>query len=279
MSKDAGDVAVPPMEPLIDTHAHLDDPRLRGRLPEVLARARAAGVVQAVAVATTAADSADVVALAAAHPGVFATVGYQPNNVAEAVEGDWERIAALVDSPRVVALGETGLDRYWDRAPFDLQQQWFQRHLDLARERDLPVVIHCRECEADIVAQLAAMGGPVRGVLHSFTGDRRQAEAFLELGLHLSFAGMLTFANKSLDALREAAAHVPADRLLVETDSPYLAPVPRRGKANEPAYVAWTARKLAEIRGVTEAELAQTVTANARALFRLPPTDLLDGPR
>ena len=265
----------PPLGPLVDTHAHLDDPRLRPHLKEVLARARRAGVVQVVAIATTAADSADVVAIAGEHSGVFAAVGFQPNNVAEAVEGDWERIVALADTPRVVALGETGLDRYWDRAPFPLQQEWFQRHLDLARERDLPVVIHCRECEADVASQLAAMGGPVRGVLHSFTGNREQAEAFLELGLHISFAGMLTFANKALDGLREAAAAVPTGRLLVETDSPYLAPHPVRGRGNEPAFVTWTARKLAELRGVPEEELARAVAANARSLFRLPEDDVL----
>ncbi|MDG3005105.1 TatD family hydrolase [Paludisphaera mucosa] len=268
----------PPLEPLVDTHAHLDDPRMRPHLGEILARARRAGVVQVVAIGTTAADSADVAAIAGEQPGVFAAVGFQPNNVVDAVAGDWGRIVELAARPRVVALGETGLDRHWDRSPFGLQQEWFQRHLDLARERDLPVVIHCRECEADVVAQLAGMGGPVRGVLHSFTGGREQAEAFLGLGLHISFAGMLTFANKNLDALREAAAAVPLDRLLVETDSPYLTPHPLRGRGNEPAFVTWTARKLAEIHGVSDLELARIVTANARALFRLPDADLILAP-
>ena len=203
-----------------------------------------------VAIGTTAADSAEVVAIAAAHPGVFAAVGVQPNHVAEAVEGDWERIVALATGPRVVAIGETGLDRYWDRAPFELQQVWFGRHLRLAHDLDLPVVIHCRNCEADIAAQLAELGRPVRGVLHSFTGTIDDARRFCELGLHISFAGMLTFKNKGLDALRAAAAAVPLDRLLVETDSPYLSPDPVRGRSNQPAHVAWTARKLAEVRGV-----------------------------
>ncbi|WP_165070199.1 TatD family hydrolase [Paludisphaera rhizosphaerae] len=265
----------PPLEPLVDTHAHLDDARLRTELGEILGRARRAGVVQVVAIGTTAADSADVVAIAGEHPGVFAAVGFQPNNVVDAVDGDWERIVGLASAPRVVALGETGLDRHWDRTPFPLQQEWFQRHIDLARERDLPLVIHCRECEADVAAQLAAAGGPVRGVLHSFTGTPEQAETFLSLGLHISFAGMLTFANKGLEALREAAAAVPLDRLLVETDSPYLAPHPLRGRGNEPAFVTWTARKLAELRGIPERDLALAVTANARSLFRLPESDAL----
>lgn len=265
----------PPLEPLIDTHAHLDDARLRPELGEILGRARRAGVVQVVAIGTTAADSADVVAIAGEHPGVFAAVGFQPNNVVDAIDGDWERIVELASAPRVVALGETGLDRHWDRTRFPLQQEWFQRHIDLARERDLPLVIHCRECEADVAAQLAASGGPVRGVLHSFTGTPEQAETFLALGLHISFAGMLTFANKGLEALREAAAAVPLDRLLVETDSPYLAPHPLRGRGNEPAFVTWTARKLAELRGIPERDLALAVTANARSLFRLPESEAL----
>lgn len=265
----------PPFGPLVDTHAHLDDDRLRSNLAEVLDNARAAQVVQIIAIATTAADSARVLDLAGEHPGVFATVGFQPNNVAEAVDGDWERIVELAKRPRVVALGETGLDRYWDFAPFNLQQDWFDRHLRLAHELDLPVVIHCREADADVVAQLSALGRPVRGVLHSFTGSTADAERFLDLGLHISFAGMLTFNTRKLDALRAAAAAVPVDRLLVETDSPYLSPHPFRGRPNQPARVAWTARKLAEVHGLTPEELAEATTANARRLFGLPDDDVL----
>lgn len=267
--------APPPFGPLVDTHAHLDDDRLRSNLAAVLETARSARIAQIIAVATTAADSPRTLALAEAHPGVFATVGFQPNNVAEAVEGDWDRIAELARRPRVVALGETGLDRYWDFAPFDLQQDWFDRHLRLAGELGLPVVIHCREAEADVAAQLAALNRPVRGVLHSFTGSIADAERFLELGLHISFAGMLTFGNKKLDALRAAAASIPLDRLLVETDSPYLSPHPLRGRPNQPAHIAWTALKLAELVGLTPGELAAVTTANARKLFALPDDDIL----
>lgn len=265
----------PPFGPLVDTHAHLDDDRLRSNLAEVLQTSRAAGVAQIIAVATTAADSARVVGLAGDHPGVFATVGFQPNNVAEAVEGDWDRIVELARAPRVVALGETGLDRHWDFTPFDQQQDWFDRHLRLAWELDLPVVIHCREAEADVVDQLAALNRPIRGVLHSFTGSIADAERFLELGLSVSFAGMLTFNNKKLDALRAAAASIPLDRLLVETDSPYLSPHPLRGRPNQPAHIAWTALKLAEILGLTPGELATITTTNARRLFALPDDDVL----
>ena len=190
---------------------------------------------------------------------------------------DWAAVVDLAERPEVVAIGETGLDRYWDRTPFPVQQEWFDRHLELAHQRDLPVVIHCRDCQRDIIEQLRSLGRPVRGVLHSFTGTWDDAQAFLDLGLHLSFAGMLTFTNKSLDALRDVAARVPLDRLLVETDSPYLSPHPFRGKTNEPARVALTARRLAEIRGISPAELARITTANARRLFGLPDDSILGG--
>lgn len=267
-----------PAAGLVDTHAHLQDPALAGDLAAVLARARGAGVTQVLVIGTTAADSAEAVAQAGAHSGVFAVVGVQPNHTAEAAEGDWERVVELAGSPGVVALGETGLDRYWDYAPFALQQDWFDRHLALAHERGLPVVIHCRDCEADIVEQLARLGRPVRGVLHSFSGTWDQARAFLDLGLHVSFSGMVTFSNRKLDALREAAARVPLDRLLVETDSPYLSPHPHRGATNEPARVALTAGRIAELRGLTLDELAGATTRNARLLFDLPPDALLTPP-
>jgi TatD DNase family protein len=267
-----------PAPPLIDTHAHLDDPKLAADLDAVLARAQQAGVAQVLAVGTTAVDSASTLELSRRHPGVFAAVGIQPNHVAEARPGDWERIVALADDPRVAAVGETGLDRYWDYTPFPLQQDYFDRHLALARAQALPVVIHCRDCERDIIDQLARQGGPVRGVLHSFTGTWDDAQAFLALGLHLSFAGMITFANKALDPLRDVAARVPADRLLVETDSPYLSPHPHRGRTNEPARVAVTAARLAQLRGLDPADLARLTTANARCLFALPDEPTLSAP-
>ncbi len=264
---------------LVDTHAHLDDGRLRGDLGGVLARARAAGVGQVVAIGTTAQDSGDVADLAEEHPGVFAAVGVHPNEAADAdPRSGWARVVGLAARPRVVAIGETGLDRHRDRTPFPVQQHWFGLHLDLARDRDLPVVIHSREAEDDILAQLAALGRPIRGVLHSFTGDWDRARSFLDLGLYLSFAGMLTFANRALDPLREAAARAPLDRVLVETDSPYLTPHPFRGQVNEPARVALSAARLAELRGLTPEELARATTANARRLFALPAEDLILGP-
>ncbi len=254
--------------PLVDTHAHLADPRLLARLAEVLISARSAGVNRMIAVGTTALDSRSVVAIAREHPEVSAAVGIHPNEAVEATEADWMAILALAADPAVAAIGETGLDRHWDRTPFPLQQDFFGRHLDLAHDLGLPVIIHSRDCHRDIVAQLAGLGRPVVGVSHSFTGTWDEAQELLALGLHISFAGMLTFANKSLDPLREAAAQVPADRLLVETDSPYLSPAPHRGKPNEPARVIHTAARLAEVRGIPLRELADLTTGNARRLFQ-----------
>jgi TatD DNase family protein len=266
----------PPVQgPLVDTHAHLSDPRLQEDLEGVLDRARAAGLIQMIAIGTTAADSARVIEIAAGHPGVFAAVGVQPNHVAETQEGDWPRIVELAARGRVVAIGETGLDRYWDHTPFAQQQEWFDRHLKLASKLDLPVVIHCRDCEADLIEQLAQGQEPIRGVLHSFTGTWDDAQQFLELGLYISFAGMVTFSNKSLDTLRAVACRVPLDRLLIETDSPYLSPQPVRGRPNQPSHLAWTSQFLAGVVGLSPAEFAGQTTANARRLFALPATDTL----
>jgi TatD DNase family protein len=254
--------------PLFDTHAHLDDERFRADLPAVLERAAAAGVTRVLCVATTAADSDHCVRIAGEFPLVWASVGIQPNHVAEAGPDDWAAVERLAAAPRVVALGETGLDRHWDFTPFLQQEDYFARHLALARRTGLPVVIHCREAEADVVRMLREdydRHGPVKGVLHSFTGDGPTAEACLAMGLYVSFAGMVTY--KNAQELRDVAARVPADRLLVETDSPYLAPVPVRGKRNEPAYVAHTAALLAQVRGVPANELADQTTRNALTLF------------
>lgn len=263
------------MNALIDTHAHLDDPGLPGALPAVLDRARAAGLVNIVAIGTTAASSVHTVEIASLHGGVFAAVGIQPNHGAEAAPGDWERVVELAGASRVVAVGETGLDRYWDFTPFPLQQDLFDHHLALARERDLPVVIHCRNAERDVISQLERQSLPTRGVLHSFTGTWDHAQAFLALGLHISFAGMVTFKSKGLDELRQVAVRLPLDRLLVETDSPYLSPHPYRGQPNEPARVAVTAARIAELRGLDPVDLARATTANARRVFALPESDLL----
>lgn len=202
-------------------------------------------------------------------PELYAAVGIQPNNCAEAGDDDWQQIVEMVSHPRVVALGETGLDRYWDFTPIDLQCDYLRRHLRLAVEHELPVIIHCREAEADLLPTLRET--PVRGLLHAFSGDAAFAEECLGLGLYISFAGMVTYKNKKFVTLREAAKLVPEDRLLIETDSPYLVPHPLRGKQkrNEPALVVHTAEALAQLRGVDPTELAAVTTANARRLFGL----------
>ena len=260
------------MVQLVDTHAHLDDEAFEGRLDAVMGRAAEAGVTQVVAVGTTAESSDQVVRLAAGDSRLFAAVGIQPNYVAEAVVGDWERICELAGSAKeVVAIGETGIDHHWDFSPRELQQTFFDQHLQLAAERGLPVIIHMRNSGQAIVDQLRrfAAGGAVAGVMHSFTGDLRLMEQCLELGLHISFAGMVTF-KKSHD-LRDVARQVPADRLLVETDAPYLSPEPFRGKRpNEPARLVHTAECLAGARNMSLEELAGLTTDNARRLFRLP---------
>jgi TatD DNase family protein len=255
---------------LIDTHAHLDDERFRDDLPAVLERAAAAELAHVLTVGIDRATSAAAVRLAEAHLLLSAVVGIQPNHVAEVQPGDWEAILALVAHPKVVAVGETGLDRHWDRAPFPLQEEYFARHLTLSRTVGKPVVIHCREAEADVVRVLRddfEKHSQVRGVMHSFTGDAATARACLEMGLYVSFAGMVTFKNAA--ALREVAATIPLDRLLVETDSPYLAPVPFRGQRNEPAHVVHTANCLACVFGVAPEVIAERTTRNARTLFGL----------
>lgn len=257
---------------VIDTHAHLDDDKFAGDVAEVITRAAAAGLQCVVTIGTDAVTSARNVELAMRFPMLRSAVGIQPNHVADAQPGDWGIILKLVKNPTCVAVGETGLDRYWDRAPFALQEDYFARHLALARETQKPVVIHCREAEADVVRMLRTefdANGPIAGVMHSFTGDATTAKACLELGLYISFAGMLTY--KNAENLRQVATTIPLDRLLVETDSPYLAPVPHRGKRNEPAYVVHTADCLANVLGVSRDVVDQSTTRNAIALFGLKP--------
>jgi TatD DNase family protein len=259
--------------PLVDTHCHLDQEEFDADRDAAIERAHQAGVEAIVTVGTTAVSSEVTVELAATHRGVFAAVGIQPNYAAQAEPGDWERVVTLVDKPKVVALGETGLDRHWDHSPFDIQQDYFDRHLRLSQDRDLPFVVHTRDSERDVLEMLreAHRRGPLRGVMHSFTGTAATAAECLELGLYISFAGMVTF--KKSDALREVAATIPDNRILVETDSPYLSPHPLRGKRNEPANVLHTAVCLAELRGKSLTEFAQQTTINARALFRFGTTE------
>jgi len=255
---------------LIDTHCHLDAEAFAQERDDVVARATESGISHMLSIGIDAATSQAAVALAEQYSSVLAVAGIQPNYVHEAKPDDWDLILSLVDHPRVVGIGETGLDRYWDHAPLELQIEYFHRHIRLSRESGLPFVVHCRDAEPDVleVLRVEAAAGPLNGLMHSFCGDADTAAECLALGMHISFAGMVTFRKN--DDLRKVASGIPLDRLLVETDSPYLAPHPNRGKRNEPAWVRHTARCLSEVFGIREEELASVTTANARRLFRLP---------
>lgn len=254
---------------IIDTHAHLTDKHFEELLP-FIEMAKEAHVSGALVVATTAQDSPGCVELARKHSGLRATVGIHPNNCCQAGTDDWERIVELAKEPEVAALGETGLDRYWDDCPWEMQVDYFKRHLHLSEETGLPVVIHTRECAEETLgilqAEASQAGLTLNGVMHSFTGPLKVAEGCLDLGLYISFAGMLTF--KNAQEIRDIAREIPDDRVLVETDSPYLTPHPFRGKRpNHPALVAETLKCLAEVRGTTVERCARLTTENAERLF------------
>jgi TatD DNase family protein len=252
-----------------DTHAHLDQEDFDADRAKVIERARQAGVEFIVAVGVTAGASSACVDLTSRFEGVFASVGIQPNYTAQAAADDWQQIVDLAARPRVVAIGETGLDRHWDYSPLATQQDYFDRHLRLAHERSLPFIVHTRDSDADVLTMLreARGRGPLKGVMHSFTGTAETAAECVELGLWISFAGMVTY-KKSAE-LRSVAATIPADRILIETDSPYLSPHPLRGRRNEPANLVHTATCLAAIRSEPLDEFARRTTANARTLFSL----------
>jgi len=244
---------------VIDTHAHLGDDA-----DEVLARAREAGVARVVAVATTVDEARRVLDLAESTDGLYAALGVHPHEASTENAARVDELAELLAHPRAVAVGETGLDYFRDYAPHDAQQRLFERELELAREAGKPVVIHTRAADDDTLARLAAFDGRV--ILHCFSSPAL-LEPALERGWWVSFAGNVTYKN-AYD-LRDAARRVPANRLLAETDSPYLAPQAVRGRRNEPAYVMQTLAVLAELRGVDAGELARQIDANADEVFAL----------
>ena len=255
---------------LFDTHAHLNSDTFDGTVEEVVERSKLAGVTGIGVIGIDVATSRRACELAARYPGyLHAVVGIQPNCANEVEDGDFGVIETLSDEPGVCGIGETGLDCYWKDTPLEVQHDYFDRHLVLARRKDLPVVIHMREsCELVIEQLRSHKGGLPLCVMHSFTGSVAQAKACLDLGLMISFAGMVTF--KKSDDLRDVAKMVPDDRLLIETDSPYLSPEPFRGKRpNEPARVEHTLRILANVRGVKAENLATITTENAKRFFGL----------
>ena len=237
-------------------------------LDAVLGRAAAAGVGEMITIGTRLTESAPLIALAQ-RPGVWCTVGVHPHNAGDGPVADAATIAGLAEDPRVVGIGESGLDYFYDKAPHDMQQASFRQHIRAARLAGLPLVVHARDADKDIAAILREewdAGGPFQFVLHCFSSGRALAEDALGLGGYVSFSGILTFPKSA--ALRDIARGIPAERLLVETDAPYLAPTPFRGKRNEPAHVVETARVLAEVRGMPLAALDALTTGNVRALFK-----------
>lgn len=254
---------------LLDSHAHVDSKSFAGETDQVVQRAVAAGVSRIVTIGQWHApgDFGGAIELAAAHPGrVFATIGIHPHEVAKVPEEDWRELERLAALPATVAVGETGLDYHYDHSPRDEQRRWFRHQLDLAAAVDKPVVVHTREADGDTLAILKE-ATVRRGVIHCFTAGPERAKTWLDLGFLLSIPGVVTF--KNAEPLREAVRMAPLDRLLIETDCPYLAPIPHRGKRNEPAFVKLVAEKVAELKGVPVEEVAEATTRNAVELFGL----------
>jgi len=255
---------------LIDSHSHIDMRHFDKDRDSVMERAREAGVTAVVDVGCDLASSEAAIALAERYDGVFAAVGFHPHSAAEMGNGDIERLAGLARHPKVVAIGEIGLDFYRNLSPREAQVEAFNRQLDLARELDLPVVIHSRQASDevfDILSEWAGGSSRPPGVLHCFSGDRELARRYTDMGFFLSIAGPVTYGKSSA---ADIARHLPLDRLLIETDCPFLTPTPYRGKRNEPSYVSLVAEKIGEIRGIPGQDVARCTAENAIRLFRLP---------
>ena len=253
---------------LFDSHCHLTDDKFDD-LPDVLERARAAAVTRLVCISSDADDAARALEIAQMHPGIWCTAGVHPHAAASAKPADFDRIADLHEDDLVVAVGETGLDYFYDNSPRSVQRRLLEEHLQLAADLGKPVIVHSREADADTMAMIRSVEGEVLGVLHCFAGSADLLETGIEAGWLVSFSGLVTFKNyEGADLVRT----VPAEQLLVETDSPYLAPVPHRGKRNEPAFVREVALAVARMRGVEFEELAQLTTANAMRFYGLPAT-------
>jgi TatD DNase family protein len=256
---------------LVDHHCHLDFPQFATDRAQVLARARAAGVDRVVTISTRIRRLDDLLSIAAAHEDVYCSVGTHPHNAHEELDVPLTEIVRLAQHPKVVAIGEAGLDYHYKKSPPEAQAEGFRRHIAAARETGLPLEIHTRDADDDTARILEEehANGRFPAILHCFTGGAELARRALALGLYVSFSGVVSF--KKSDDLRAVAAEVPLDRLLVETDAPFLAPEPYRGKTNEPAYVVHTAAALAKVKGVTPEALAQATTANFHRLFKKVP--------
>ncbi|MDT3700712.1 MAG: TatD family hydrolase [Thermincola sp.] len=252
----------------IDSHAHLDDLKYDSDRDEMLQRARNNKISKIINVGYDLPSSRRSLELAAKYDFIYAAVGIHPHDAAEAGENYLAEIRIMASRPKVVAIGEMGLDYYRNLSPKETQQRVFREQIRLAAELEKPIIIHDREAHGDVMTILRDEGiGPAKGVLHCFSGSMEMARECLKMGFYLSIAGPVTFSNAN--KLRDVAANVPIDRLLIETDAPYLTPEPHRGKRNESAYVAYVGQRIAEIRGIPVAELAAAATANAKRLFRI----------
>lgn len=252
---------------LFDSHAHLDDERFGGEQGEVIARAAAAGVTGILNAGADLESSARAIKLARQYSNVYAAVGMHPHDARLMVNDDYEQLAAWTAEPKVVAIGEIGLDYYYDHSPRDIQKKVFIRQLDVARQTGKPIIIHDRDAHADILSIVKNEGKGLAGVFHCFSGSVEMMREVLKLGFYVSVAGPVTF-PKSVK-LKEVAAAVPLDRLLVETDCPYLTPHPHRGKRNEPAFVRLVAEEVARLRNMELEALAEATTANVKRLFSI----------
>lgn len=253
---------------LVDHHCHLDFPQFAVERDEVVARAARAGVGVIVTISTRIRQLPDLLAIAEAYPNVFCSVGTHPHNAHEELDVPVEEIVRLAEHPKIVAIGEAGLDYHYKKSPPEAQAEGLRRHIAAARITGLPLEIHSREADADMARILEEehARGPFPAILHCFTGGRDLAMRASALGVMISFSGVITF--RKSDELRAIAAEIPLDRLLVETDAPFLAPEPFRGKTNEPAHVVHTAEALARVRGITRQEAATATTENFFRLFK-----------
>lgn len=252
---------------LVDSHCHLNYPQLADTAG-VIARAREAGVQVLQTISTQRKDFAEVKALAEAYPEIYCSIGVHPHEAEPHEDISEAELLAAAQHPRVIGIGETGLDFYYEHSPREIQKELFRRHIRVARQLDLPVIVHSRDADEDTVAILKQEheeGGKFRFLIHCFSSTQYLADESVKLGGYISLSGIITF--KKSEALREAAASMPLDRLLVETDAPYLAPEPYRGKPCEPAYTALTAKRLAQIKGISEEEVARATTDNFFRLF------------
>ena len=254
-------------ELIVDSHCHLDYEGLSERLPEVLANCKTQGVGLMLSISSLVKNFPRLLAIAEAHDNIFCTVGTHPHHAHEELDVPVSELVRLAQHPKVIGIGEAGLDYHYDLSPRDAQMQGFRNHIAAARETGLPLVIHTRMAEEDTAKVLEEeMGkGAFKAVLHCFTSQQWLAEKGVELGLYVSFSGILTY--KTADDLRTTAKVLPLDRILVETDSPYLAPIPFRGKSNEPSYVVKTLEQLASLRGLSRDEMAYLTSANFFRLF------------